>query len=222
MAAKLLTVEIAFLLAPMLLVIALFGFSWREVLALRLPTPRGVAGAALLGASAWALVIALVRFFPPPKELAEELAKLGTAGGSSLALTLLLVAVLPAVCEEFFFRGLVFSGLRRVGPVVAVLVSALLFALMHGSIYRLMPTFCLGVLLGYIRLTTGSIAPGIIFHTLNNGIAMALLVRGPAWVGDATGSEALPTWVTASAAVVSAVGLAVLPRSSWKKGASTP
>jgi hypothetical protein len=87
------------------------------------------------------------------------------------------------------FRGLLIAGLRRHGAIVTVLVSSLLFALLHGSIYRLPPTFFLGVALAWVRLATGSIAPGMIVHALNNGIAAALMFCGSSGRQRATRSD---------------------------------
>jgi sodium transport system permease protein len=88
----------------------------------------------------------------------------------------LVIGLTPAFCEELTFRGLILSGLRRLGKWPAIFISAFLFAMAHSSIYRLLPTLLMGVLLGFIVWRTGSILCGMIVHGLNNGL-MATLVH---------------------------------------------
>lgn len=87
-------------------------------------------------------------------------------------LSLLQIAVLPALLEELLFRGLVLSAMRPAGDGVAVFGSALIFALMHNSLSQLPFTFVLGLLLGYITVRTQSILPAMLIHFLNNGLSV--------------------------------------------------
>jgi membrane protease YdiL (CAAX protease family) len=81
----------------------------------------------------------------------------------------LFLAVLPAVCEEIAFRGLLLSGLkRRLRPVALVLAVGLIFGLFHMTLFRLAPTAALGMVLSGIALMTGSIFPGMLLHMGNN------------------------------------------------------
>jgi sodium transport system permease protein len=85
----------------------------------------------------------------------------------------LLVAILPAVCEEFAFRGILLHGLRRrFHPVLQCLFVGLLFGLFHYALFRIAPTAFLGVILTAIALMTRSILPGILFHAANNSFAI--------------------------------------------------
>ena len=94
-------------------------------------------------------------------------------------LTFLMVAITPAVCEEVLFRGPILRGLARgFPPWLAIGISAALFSLFHLNPYRLVPTFALGVMLGWLALRTGSLLPGMIMHFLNNGIVILLSVLG--------------------------------------------
>ncbi|WP_437335958.1 ABC transporter permease subunit/CPBP intramembrane protease [Sorangium sp. So ce394] len=207
--------QVGFFLAPTLALVAGFGYSPRATLGLRRPSVRGLAGALLLGASAWAAIGGTVlRWFPPPEPFVRELGELVLLGGQPYLVVLLLVAVTPAVCEELLFRGLVYAGLRRAGPAVAIGVSALLFGLAHGSVYRLLPTLSLGLVLGYARHRTGSVLPGALLHALNNGLAVSLLYFKPPSAQGIVEGELLPWSVTAAAAVVSLAGLLLLRSAS--------
>lgn len=97
------------------------------------------------------------------------------------ALGLFLLALTPGVCEELLFRGAVQSGLQRDwSPRRAILWQAALFALAHASIHRFVPTFTIGVFLGFLRWRSGSVLPGIGVHVLYNG---ALVAGASTWFG---------------------------------------
>jgi hypothetical protein len=81
------------------------------------------------------------------------------------------VVVLAPVVEELIFRGVIFSGFKKnFRPIWAVILSALLFALFHLNPWQLGPTFLLGLLLGFVRLRTGSLLAAIFTHALHNGM----------------------------------------------------
>lgn len=92
-----------------------------------------------------------------------------------LLITLVLVAVLPGVCEELLFRGFLLHGLRKkLSPVSAIVIVGILFGAFHLDPYRFLPVTLLGILFGYLVLRTGSIITGMVAHSTNNGIAMLI------------------------------------------------
>jgi sodium transport system permease protein len=209
----LLLTQYGFFLLPAVGIVLLFGFSPRETLALRLPSPRGAIAAVILGLSAWAVAIGIfLRLLPVPESLAKSLGDLLLLGGKPFIVVFAVFAFTPAICEELLFRGLLLSGLRKLGPVAAVAISALLFGLAHASVYRLLPTAFLGAVIGVARLRTRSILPGMIIHALNNGLALALLYYSPPWAGELLARGTLPWSLTLGGTAVFAVGLLLLPR----------
>ncbi len=77
--------------------------------------------------------------------------------------------------EEFFFRGTLFTSFRKVAPwIVAALLSALVFALVH-PMQDWLPVFTLGLAFGIIRELRQSLVPGIVAHFLQNTMAFLLL-----------------------------------------------
>jgi membrane protease YdiL (CAAX protease family) len=79
------------------------------------------------------------------------------------------VAIVAPVVEELIFRGLILHGLRRnYNAIVAVIISALLFALFHLNPWQFPATFVLGLLLGWIMIRTNNILLAIIGHSINN------------------------------------------------------
>ncbi|HHW90402.1 MAG TPA: CPBP family intramembrane metalloprotease [Clostridiales bacterium] len=84
-------------------------------------------------------------------------------------------AVLPGVCEEFLNRGLILRGLRdTMRDKYAIIISALLFGLMHANIRQTLYTFAGGIVLAIITIKTRSILPAMIIHFMNNGVAVYL------------------------------------------------
>ena len=210
----LLVTEYGFFLAPTLLLVAGFGFAFRRTLAIRRPPLLGLVAAVLIGSSAWAVAAGLlIRLLPPPESLVRALEQLLLLDGAPAPLWLvwLVIGVTPALCEELFFRGLVLSGLRRLGLWPALLGCALLFGLAHSSVYRLIPTFFIGLLLSWLVWRTGSIWTGIVAHALNNGIAATLVYSKPLAAALGAGTQAYLGWKPTLAGVAAlAAGLAVL------------
>lgn len=84
------------------------------------------------------------------------------------------VSVLPALVEEFAFRGVILNVLRKYSDGLAILVSAVLFGLMHGNFTQIPFAFVVGLILGYVAVKTNSLIPGIIIHFLNNANSVTL------------------------------------------------
>lgn len=103
---------------------------------------------------------------------------LGGFGG--YVVTALLFAVVPAIVEEFVYRGVIYNGLQKsYSPIVAIILSSLVFSLMHFNIYQTIYQFIMGVILGTICYYTGSILYSIIFHLVNNLLVVTLAYVAP-------------------------------------------
>ena len=91
------------------------------------------------------------------------------------------IAVFVPVVEELMCRGIGFTLLQRWGTPVAVVGSAIAFALAHGAVLDLPWVLVTGLGLGYLRSRTGSVYPPIALHVTINGIAVlaaGLIARG--------------------------------------------
>ncbi len=91
---------------------------------------------------------------------------------SAFIVSIVCSCLLPAMYEEFAFRGIIFGTLRRFGDRTAIIVSALLFGLWHGNFVQLPYTFVMGIGMAYITTRTGSIYPAMIVHFTNNLLAV--------------------------------------------------
>jgi sodium transport system permease protein len=146
---------------------------------------RTLCGAIFAGAGAFWIVallesVVLERVLPVPPSLRESLRRMVVpgAGPRLLAADVLALALAPALCEEALFRGLLLPALLPRGRAVAIGVTALTFASFHFSIYRFLPTALLGVVLGLVRVASGSLWPAIAFHAVNNVLVIAMVRLG--------------------------------------------
>ena len=102
----------------------------------------------------------------------------------SLILIFISLVVLPPIVEEIVFRGFLFRGLRRsLNPVVAALITSVLFAIPHSwqstdgtTLWNAaIDTFSLSLVLCYLREKTGALWAGMGVHAIKNAIAFAAL-----------------------------------------------
>lgn len=86
------------------------------------------------------------------------------------------VGLLAPLSEEIVFRGAVLRSLLRwrENPWVGIVISALLFALIHMNPAQMPHAFLIGLLLGWMYYRTDSIVPGVVYHWVNNTVAYVL------------------------------------------------
>lgn len=99
-------------------------------------------------------------------------------GGLALYALLVVIAFVGPVVEELHFRGMWWRAIdNRFGPVVALLVTSAIFAVVHLEPVRLLGLLLGGLVLGGLRLLFGRLGPGIVAHmTLNTISAVSLLL----------------------------------------------
>jgi len=133
---------------------------------------------------------------PVPRRVLEEFGRELVPQGVPVWEMVVLLAVLPAICEEVAFRGTLLYALRRkFRPVPLALVIGIVFGLFHVALFRIVPTAFLGIALTAVALLTGSILPGMLIHAGNNAFGF--------WAGmHKYPLEALQWWQYLSAAAV--------------------
>lgn len=123
-----------------------------------------------------------------------------------LLLTLVLIALLPALFEELFFRGALQGLLQRWwrSPWAAIIVTSIIFSAIHGSWYGFLPRTALGMVLGAVYYRTGNLWYSIFMHFANNAGAMIYLYVLHRQGKDIALAEAtsLPIWAGIPAAAV--------------------
>lgn len=150
-------------------------FSWRDV---GWGLVGGFAGLVLIGIAAWLTYLVVGEFNSAAGEVAEELIQ---TSGLVTWLTFGLVMIVAApIAEELAFRGLMFSALlkRGVPPWLVVLITALVFAALHLEPTRLALLFVAGIVLGVVRLRTGSLTAPIVAHMVINAPAGVFVMLG--------------------------------------------
>src|SRR3954447_4436663 len=184
--------QVAFILTPPLAMAVLLTSSPRRTLRLFWPRGRYLALGIALPLALNPLVNELrpivETLFPISQALKEALGQM-MKSVPSLGMAVLLFAAIPAVCEELAFRGFILTGLERGHRTrSAILLSALLFGFLHvllSLFQQLFNATLLGIVLGLLAVRSRSIVPGIVFHFLNNGMAVLL----GHWVGSPSGKR---------------------------------
>lgn len=86
------------------------------------------------------------------------------------------VSIYAPLFEEWLCRGMVLRGMLANGmkPVKAIIISALVFAIIHANPWQAIPAFLLGLLFGYVYYKTGSLKLTMLMHFANNTFALTL------------------------------------------------
>lgn len=87
---------------------------------------------------------------------------------ASIIMYIISLSIIPPLVEEFAYRGIVLGSLRQYGDGFAILVSSVLFGLMHANFLQTPCTFIAGLILGFLTVRLNSILPAMIIHFLNN------------------------------------------------------
>ncbi len=179
--------QVCFIAAPAVLMAWLLTRRPAETLLLKKPKANHLGLAALLALVMHPIVSTLANGIQTLYPISEQtLAKLEQiqemlVGAPNMYMLLLMIAVLPAICEELAFRGFILSGLRRMNNKwLAILISSLLFGIAHQMLQQSISAFLVGMLIGYISIQANSILPCMLYHLIHN--SLPLLVAS--WLGE--------------------------------------
>lgn len=182
--------------------------------------PKGGIVAALLAAVsmiAASMMLELVNSFLP--EMSDQLKttmEMMTEG--PLVPNLVCVGIFAPLFEEWMCRGLVLRGLlnyrskdgeesrKGISPALAIVISALFFAAIHGNLWQGVSAFCIGCLFGYVYYRTGSLKLTMLMHCVNNTFSVLLGHFGGDAIKEAdTLLDVMPGWEYAAVFAVSAL-----------------
>ena len=192
----------------------------RESLLLRWPRwsslPAAVLLAILLHPSAIALSVFIQQTYPLPEQI-EHISRNLIGGAPNLLTLLLVIAVVPAICEELAFRGFILSGLRHLGHRWwAIMLSSLFFGVAHGIVQQSFSATLIGMIIGYVAVQSGSLLVCILFHVTHNSLAIlsqtlllqyAPHVPGSEWLFELTDAGIVYSWPLVGVSLVMALGV---------------
>lgn len=111
----------------------------------------------------------------------------------SLISTILLVGVIPGICEELMFRGGLMGAWERRGTKKAVLITSVLFALLHGTILGLPVQLLMGLVLGFVLIVSDSLYVSMAYHTVHNSLTIFISYLSLQLADSMAGAESLTT-----------------------------
>jgi len=175
--------QLVVIATPALLMTVMLTSSPRETLLLKRPVWLTLPAAALLALVLHpvvnALQVVVMQLYPLSDELRKALAGMFTGAPGFWQLVLVL-AVLPAICEELAFRGFILSGFRHLGHRWrAIVYSALFFGLAHAVLQQSLIACLVGVVIGFVAVQSGSIFPCMVFHVVHNTLMLAAAQVSP-------------------------------------------
>ena len=107
--------------------------------------------------------------------MTKEFLKMDNIG--DLLFNLFLIAIIPAIGEEMFFRGVIQKKLKNIlrNPHIAILITSFIFSAIHMQFFGFLPRFFLGMILGYLFYYSGNLWMSVIAHFINNALAVLLM-----------------------------------------------
>lgn len=193
----------------------------QTVFPFRTVSPRAVPGIALLMVGMSLLTLEgtalLTQVAPIPRSLTALLHEVTVGSG---VVGLVFVAAIGPLVEELLFRGVILGGLlSHYRPRWAVVVSAVLFGVVHLNLWQFVPAFGMGLATGWLFMRTRSLWPCVAFHGIYNAVfgfaaAPMLSALGLGHLAYATNGvlPLLPGWLVAVGAGLTALGVGLTHR----------
>jgi len=179
-ASSLIVTQLTFIAAPaILLTIFLSRNRLKTLLLDKRPVwwtiPAAALAAACLHPAAIWLHGAIAEIYPPNAAAMGQLMPIQMLlQNAPLFQVILVIALLPAVCEELAFRGFLLSGFRKgASEVPAIFLASFFFGVTHGMLQQSIFAAIVGVIIGFVALRSGSLWPAIAFHFTNNALVIA-------------------------------------------------
>lgn len=206
---SLIAAQIVLTVVPITTVIIAHPMRPLAALGLRGARPRFFVAAVAIGCTAWYVNMRLVALLPLPERATHALDAL--VHRPSFAPALVMFALVPAICEEILFRGVLARAISRQLPIVlAAAISGAVFAAYHLSLVQALPTLTLGFVLALIAIRADSSLPAMLAHALNNALAITMsrdeLPELAGWLGHH------PALALAGCATATAGGIALAVR----------
>ena len=115
--------------------------------------------------------MAMMLLFPQMHETIEGLSTL-TQIMPHPAVAILVIAVMPAICEELLMRGFILSSFTKFGKILPIIIVGVMFGILHFDPFRFVPTAILGMVSAYIVIKTKSLVLPMLYHLVNNTMSV--------------------------------------------------
>lgn len=179
------TMEISFL--TILLILAIQPMVWLlSWINMQLPVPE-----------------TLIAFEQGQMEMIEQI----LTGEYLIMLTIMHVALVPAICEEVLYRGYILRLFEcSWGIWAAIIISGAIFGLYHLRLTQVIPLATIGMVLAWVTIKSGSLIPAIVGHFVNNaGSVIAAHMRPDLMFDEEITTELPSLWLILVSAVVSII-----------------
>ena len=163
-----------------LVLTAVIKADFKETFSIRLPTVRQFFGAVFtyIGIYFFTMFVSSIMMilFPIMADVIEGLSLL-TEFMPHPVVAILVMAVMPAVCEELLMRGFILSSFSKLKPAVTIILVGVMFGILHFDPFRFVPTAILGMASAYIVLKTKSILLPMLYHLVNNTMSVVAMYQ---------------------------------------------
>ena len=177
--------QVLFLALPCFVFIKWQKYNIKEVLSLRAPKVLDIIAVIIMGLTSWFVLSLIPSAIQKPifdaLHLTNDMASPSAGLFESAVPMILIVSVLaltPGICEELVFRGVIMSGFREsTTKWKAIILTSILFGLMHQHISVIFPTAFIGFFVTVIVWYSRSLFLGILFHAMHNGVGAFLQLK---------------------------------------------
>lgn len=168
--------------------------------------------------------IPIMSLIPMPEYVQKLFMEFAGKNGVFSFLTIVIVA---PILEELIFRGIILGGLlKKHSPLTAIIVSSILFGLIHLNPWQFISAMMIGVFSGWIYYKTGKLSYSIIIHMVNN--AVVFLNMAPTDPVEAINKTLIETYggitifliVTLSSVIIAIIGILMLKKEFIKRPAT--
>ena len=186
-----------------LLPIYLFKWKLRDVMPIKKVTLKQLLAISLLFIATYIIVnavsITTANLFPEYAQLGADMA--GFYATVPFVLSIIIMSVMPGICEEVLHRGLIQHTLKDVkNPFAIMIIMAIIFGVFHLDIYRFLPTAIVGFVLTYVMIKTDNFLLPVTFHAVNNAVTVVL-----SYSADVTQTVSIPVESVGAFLVLSAL-----------------
>ncbi len=135
--------------------------------------------------------------YPIPESYLKTMSELLKMENLEMWKIIIIIGVLPGICEEIMFRGYFINVFKKKGFWKSILITALLFGIFHLDPFRLLPAGLLGIWLGYLLLRTNSIIVPVFAHFVHNSLAVLIGKFGDRipYLSFVFKNEEIPFWL---------------------------